>query len=413
MGLIGLVVCLPLVRVGLAILANPAAAISDFRVYQDAAAAISRHADPYAYYLAPVAGDPTRTGHYVYPPLLAWALRPLVQVSPLPLDIMVTLALGASLGLAIWLLAEALEFGNRRLVAAFAIATIAYFPVIQNFVWGQLNLLLLLLEVLWLRSWIGGGWRGGLALGAAISLKLLQVPCLALVAWRRRTASLVAALAMVALLSLAASPRLLPEYVLRVLPQIGGSTGWIANMAPYGTIARLIDPQSLYGLVRPPAWASLGAGLAGLGVIATTWAVLPRRAGSREARGLEAAAAIAVVPLVSSLDWPAHMVLVLPTFAVAGWWAMRRGDRTVGWMVVAAWLLTGPVSEGLWGLLDGGRVGPGPILRVLVELPAMGVWLTWLATLIAIRRQAASDTHCSAAGNGGAGPLLPAGLSAG
>jgi len=109
--------------------------------------------------------------------------------------------------------------------------------------------------------------------------------------------------------SLVAAPQYLLEYYTKVLPQLGLGTGFAGNVAPLGTIARLVEPKSAligHTLISP------GVRFAALVVIAVTAAAIfrARRRGGSDPT-LEAAAVLSAIPLIATIDWPAHLALEL------------------------------------------------------------------------------------------------------
>src|SRR5207245_2418953 len=82
---------------------------------------------------------------------------------------------------------------------------------------------------------------GGVALGLAVALKLIQAPVGLLLLWARRWAMLAAAAVAGLGLWLLAAPQYLLEYLLKVVPAIGQGTGLFENHSPGGTIARLLE----------------------------------------------------------------------------------------------------------------------------------------------------------------------------
>ena len=56
------------------------------------------------------------------------------------------------------------------------------------------------------------------------------------------------AVLVVAVLWLIGSPQYLPEYFLKVVPDLNTGTGYAMDIAPVGAVARLLHPASIYGL---------------------------------------------------------------------------------------------------------------------------------------------------------------------
>jgi glycosyl transferase family 87 len=242
--------------------------------------------------------------------------------------------------------------------------------------------------------WIDGGWWGGLALGAAIALKLIQGPVLLLVLWARRWAMFAAAAAAGLALWLVGAPQYLVEYVVKVLPAVSAGTGFFENHSPGGTITRLFDPNTFVVVRGSPTPARLLTTALGVAVLVGTLAALR----SSRSRSLEAAAIVAATPLIASYSWGTHLVLLLlPMFALIAWSIPRR-DWQVLALVAASWILIGPVHKLLQMLLISGYPNL-VVLRVLAEAGVVGIAALWIASLVAVRRSA---DRLDAAHEGGA-----------
>jgi hypothetical protein len=118
----------------------------------------------------------------------------------------------------------------------------------------------------------------------------------------------------------------------------------------------------------------------------TFW-VLGRPRSDGSGRALEAAAMVAVTPLVASYSWGTHLVLLLLPMLVLIAWAARRRDWTVIGLVAAGWLLIGPGHNAFQTLLVSGYSNI-VVLRLLAELGVAGITCVWIASLLALRRSA-------------------------
>jgi hypothetical protein len=190
-------------------------------------------------------------------------------------------------------------------------------------------------------------------------------------------------------LFLLAAPQYLLEYLFSVLPAISSGTGQFENHSPGGTIARLLDPNTFLGVVRgsPPA-ARVITLLIALTALAITFVVLRSPAADRMGRALEAAAIVAVTPIVTSYSWGTHLVLLLLPILVLVAWAVRRRDWTVLAIVALGYLLIGPGHNRFQTLLVTGYSNL-LVLRLMAELGVLGVLAIWVASLLAIRRERA------------------------
>ena len=121
-------------------------------------------------------------------------------------------------------------------------------------------------------------------------------------------------------------------------------------------------------------------------MLAISFWVLRRPRGDREGRALEAAVVVAAGPLVASYSWGTHLVLLLLPMLVLITWSIRRRDWAVLAMVAVAWLLIGPAHKWFQALLVSGYSNL-VVLRLLAESGVVALALTWVGTLVAVRRQ--------------------------
>jgi len=357
--------------------------LGDFQEsYMRAAARIAAGHDPYD--LCATMGCLEPTGpQYVMPPVLAWMLQPLVGVDSRLITVGDVLLLNASLGLFLWLTLRTLRVRDWQLAALLVLVTLAFEPVTGNVEEGQVNLVLLGLSGLWFWAWVNDRWWGGVALGAAIAVKLIQGPVALLVLWRRRWAMFAAAAASGLVLWVVGAPQYLLEYVFKVLPAVSAGTGFFENHSPGGTITRLFDPDTFVAVRGSPAGARLFTAAVAIAVLVITLLVLR---GTKD-RAVEAAAIVAATPLIATYSWGTHLVLLLlPMLALLAW-SLRRGDWSVIAMVAGGWLLIGPVHKALQVLLVTGYPDIA-VLRVLAEAGVVGIGLVWVASLVAARRSA-------------------------
>ena len=357
--------------------------LGDFQEsYMRAAARIAAGQDPYD--LCATMGCLEPTGpQYVMPPVLAWMLQPLVGVDSRLITVGDVLLLNASLGLFLWLTLRTLRVRDWQLAALLVLVALAFEPVTGNVEEGQVNLVLLGLSGLWFWAWVNDRWWGGVALGAAIAVKLIQGPVALLVLWRRRWAMFAAAAGSGLVLWVVGAPQYLLEYMFKVLPAVSAGTGFFENHSPGGTITRLFDPDTFVAVRGSPAGARLLTAVVAIAVLVITLLVLR---GTRD-RALEAAAIVAATPLIATYSWGTHLVLLLLPMLVLLAWSLRRGDWSVVAMVAGGWLLIGPVHKVLQVLLVTGYANIA-VLRVLAEAGVVGIGLVWVASLVAAKRSA-------------------------
>ena len=361
--------------------------LGDFQEsYMRAARRLAAGADPYD--LCRTAGCLEPTGpQYVMPPPLAWMLQPLVSVDSHVITVAAILALNGCLFAFIFCALRALKVDDWQLAALLVLIALSFEPVIGNIDEGQVNLILLALSGAWFLGWVTGRWWGGVAIGLATALKIIQAPVGLLILWSRRWSMLAAAVVAGLGLWLLAAPQFLWEYLTSVLPAISAGTGQFENHSPGGTITRLFEPDTFLGIVRgsPPAARVITLVLALIALV-VTFLVIRRPAGDRTGRALEAAAVVAVTPIVTSYSWGTHLVLLLLPMFVLVAWSIRRRDWTVLVLVAAGFLLIGPGHNRFQALLISGYSNLF-VLRVLAEMGMVGVVAIWAASLLALRRQ--------------------------
>jgi hypothetical protein len=364
--------------------------LGDFQEsYMRAAGRLATGQDPYD--LCQTMGCLEPTGpQYVTPLPLAWLLQPAVGVDGHVLAAAAVVLLNASLVVFLFCVLRALQVRDWQLAALLVLAALAFEPTTANIVEGQINLVLLALSGVWLLAWVAGRWWGGAALGFAVALKLIQAPVGLLVVWARRWSMLAAAAVAGLGLWLMAAPQYLLEYVFKVVPAISAGTGFFENHSPGGTIARLLEPDTFFGAARgAPLAARIITALIAIAALVVTFAVLRRPSSGPTGRALEAAAAVAVTPIVASYSWGTHLVLLLLPMLVLVAWAVRRGDWAVLGLVALGWALIGPGHHAFQVLLVSGYSNL-VVLRLLAELGVIGIAAIWIASLLAVRRERAT-----------------------
>jgi hypothetical protein len=171
---------------------------------------------------------------------------------------------------------------------------------------------------------------------------------------------------------------------------LGAGTGLFENHSPGGTVARLLDPGTFLGSVRDTSTAArlITTAIAVAALVVTFWVLRgPRK--DRAGRALEAAAIVAVGPMVASYSWGTHLVLLLLPMLVLVAWAVPRRDWTVLGLVAAGWALIGPAHNWFQVLLVSGYPNL-LVLRLMAEFGVAGIIAIWIASLVALRRQASA-----------------------
>lgn len=361
--------------------------LGDFQEsYMRAAGRVAHGLDPYD--LCATMGCLEPTGpQYVMPPVLAWMLQPLVGVDRHVITVGAIVVLNGALFLFIWFALKALHVRDWQLAVLLCLVALGFEPVAGNISEGQVNLVLLGLSGVWFWAWVEDLWWGGAALGAAIALKLIQGPVGLLVLWGRRWSMLGATAAAGLVLSLAGVPQYLFEYLFKVLPAVSQGTGLFENHSPGGTITRLFDPNTFFTVRGSPEPARILTALVAVAGLALTLYVLRSPSRSRPGRALEAAAAVAVAPIVATYSWGTHLVLLLLPMFVLIAWALARRDWSVLGLVALSWLCIGPLHKLMQALLVTGYSNL-PVLRVMAEFGVVGILSLWAACLLAVRRSA-------------------------
>lgn len=363
--------------------------------YMAAAAKIAMGRDPYDLCLIQGCGEhfrllPLAGVQYVTPPPVAWMLQPLVGADPrLQLAVVITV-LQVSLLIFLVTTVWALRVSSWQMVVLLVLISIGFEPVIGNLDEGQINLVLLGLSGVWLLGWVAGDrWWGGLALGAAVAIKLLQAPLGLVLLWGRRWRMVVGAVVGGLALWLLAVPQYLPEYLSKVAPVLSAGTGLFENHSPGGTVARLFNPETFLGATGGVLVAArvITALIAVAALVVTFWVLgtLPRT--DRLGRAVEAAAVVSVGPMVASYSWGTHLVLLLLPILVLIAWAIPRRDWLVVGLIAAGWLLIGPGHKFMQTLLVSGYSNL-LVLRLLAEFGVVGITAIWVASLVAVRRSA-------------------------
>jgi hypothetical protein len=233
---------------------------------------------------------------YVYPPQLVVALLPLTS---LPVDVvgmLVALALLVSALLTLWVL----EIRDPRCYAA----SVLWVPTISGVLLGNVSILLALaLAVAW--RYRDAARSAGVALGLAVSAKLLLWPMFVWMLATRRLRATVVALALGAIVTLAA----------------WAAIGFDGLREYPGLVQRLTDIQAekSYSLVGMAATAGLGSAVGKalalvVGVaLLVACVVLARRSDDARSFTCAVAATLALSPIV----WLHYLTLLLVPLAVA------------------------------------------------------------------------------------------------
>ncbi|HEV2035838.1 MAG TPA: glycosyltransferase family 87 protein [Candidatus Dormibacteraeota bacterium] len=356
----------------------------DFWVYARAAATIARGADPYGASSATTIAQNTT---YIYPPLLAWLVQPLVTLDLTTQTLVGFAVLQICFFAAIAIVTRALN-ASWQLAALVTLAGITSYWVRRDLYEGQVDLVILALESIWFWAWVRGGrWWGGVALACGAALKVLPGVLLLLPIARRRW-EMVAGVVVAGSVLFVALFRLNLEYATRVFPFLPGVVGNPESQSPASTLLRLLEPASLYGEPdRLGAWFHvLIIAMTAAFLIVTAWR-LRAKAIDSESAAIEGAAAVALLPLLTPVTWGHHLVVELIPLYVLAWVAIRRRHLWLGGLTLLAWVLANPVHLLFMAAYLGGAKTP-VVMNVWVELPVAGAVLVWALCLYAYQPNA-------------------------
>jgi alpha-1,2-mannosyltransferase len=281
----------------------------DFDAYLNAARDIVHGQPLYAEFLHHPFPDPTLRPAYIYPPIFALLVAPL-GLLPDTLAGVVWMAMGqASLAVAVVVVLRWLRPASWA-VTALLCATLTFYPLWVDAVQGQANLLILLLVTIG----IAGILRGTPALGAAIGIAAaLKLTPLLLVAWLlldrrfRAAAFVLGGFAMVTAAGALFRFQDTIVFFAQVLPALARGTAVYANQSLGGVVDRIASPNpytqpwiSFPGVLLLPALAA---------ILLAGWWWWRMRGQPAPARCV---AFIPLIPLLSSVTWAHHLVIVLP-----------------------------------------------------------------------------------------------------
>jgi Glycosyltransferase family 87 len=370
----------------------------DFQDYLFAAHQLASGGDPYANFIRNhVPWDWSLSSGYLYPPAFAVFLIPLTWVSnDLAVRIWLVLIQAAVSGSLLIVYAVIGRPRRGELLCLAAVMT-TFFPLASSVLTGTMNSLLLLL--------LTGAWAcwqrrkdvlSGVLVGSAAVFKLFPLALLPYLAWRRHW-KLLGAVGVTGLagltLGLAVTSFDHNLYYFRdMLPHLAAGTGYRENVSLAGFTARICQPST--------ANAGGSAGWCGRVldwplVLLLLFIVL--RATSRPARsGLEFALAVSTLPLISSVTWSFHLVvLILPIALLIREAFSGAMSRLAGRFLLAAWLCfsVGPALHYLLiyhplpqlaGLLE---ILPLAVTRLFGEAYFIGTVIIVASVWVALRNE--------------------------
>ena len=344
----------------------------DFQDYLFAAHQLATGGDPYANFIRNhVTHDWSLSSGYLYPPAFAVFLIPLTWVSN-DLAVRIWLVLiQAAVAASLLIVYAVIGRPRRSELLCLAAVMATFFPLASSVLTGTMNsLLLLLLTAAWACWQRRKDVLSGVFIGAAAVFKLFPLAIVPYLAWRRHW-KLLAAIGATGLVGIALGFAVTGYqhniyYFHDMLPQLAAGTGYRENQSLAGFTARICQ-QSLADAGGGAGWC--GRALDWPLVLLLLFIVL--RATSRPARsGLEFALAVSTLPLISSVTWSFHLVVLILPIALLIRQAFNGAmSRLAGRFLLAAWLCFS-VGPALHYLLI---YHPLPHLPGILELVPLGV----------------------------------------
>ena len=292
--------------------------------------------------------DPTLRPAYIYPPIFALLFAPLAL-------------LPAGIAGAIWLVVNQAALAasiaivllwrrpGRSAAVALIAATLTFYPVWIDVAQGQANLLILFLTTGGVVGVLSGRPRTALALGAAAALKLTPA---VLVVWllieRRFREALWMLLGFLAATGAGAVVRWQDTVVFftRVAPALAGGTAVYANQSISGLVKRILTANPYTQPWAAIGWAPVLLAVAALGLV-TFWWLATRR----DDAAARAWSFLPLLPLLSSVTWPHHLVILLPVI-----WFAVIAIANAGWPLAPTVVIAGILA----GFSVLARWSPGP-----------------------------------------------------
>ena len=323
---LGVVVLLALVAAAATIygliLAQAASSHQDLDTYLSAARDLAQGRPLYQAFLHHPFPDPTLRPACIYPVALVPAALALSAL-PTPAQGWAWLiAMQIALAVAFLLVLRAVRpsLSGGLLAAA---ATLTFYPLWVDALQGQANALILALAVIGVVLVARGRDGGALLLGVAAALKLTPILALAWLAFERRWRAfglLLAGFLGTTGVGAILRPQDTLVYFHDVLPQLARGTAYYSNQSLRGLYDRLFT-------ANPYTYPWLRLGAAPLATI--LFAALLLTFWARSLRGHDplqrAVAFLPILPLLSSVTWEHHLILLLPLVWMVIFELARRG----------------------------------------------------------------------------------------
>jgi alpha-1,2-mannosyltransferase len=255
--------------------------------------------------------DPALRPAYIYPPVFALLIAPLGLLPDTVANVIWLLIGQAALSAAVIMVLRRLR-PTAGAVTAILCVTATFYPLWVDAVQGQANLLVLLLVTAGIAGIVQGKPGFGAALGVAAALKLTPLVLLFWLLLERRLKEAAWMVAAFAGVTAAAALLRYDDTVVffrQVLPALASGTAYYANQSLAGVVMRLFsrNPYTTPWIDLTWAWL-LPAAAAIMLSLYWIWRLRGQPALAR------AAAFLPLLPLLSSVTWPHHLVILLPVF---------------------------------------------------------------------------------------------------
>jgi alpha-1,2-mannosyltransferase len=300
---------------------------NDFTVFYAAARNLLLQGDPYNHALA--AHTP-----YLYPPLFALLLAPIVLLS-LPSAALLWCWLNIIAAFFLIVLTTRLIAPSRPLLASALLAIMLARIILDNLFWGQVNIIVALLITGWLiLRKESRHWWAAMLLAIAISIKITPALLIFYLVLKRRGAELarlalcLTAMTSISLLPLGrqAFPLLAGWFNRTILNGQGFNWAYAGNQSLRGAFLRALSASATEANYFPTAnWLSLSPttaqlifAMAALALLIWLGAVIHKRAQYpiKEDFLYGAAAVCCLMLLLSNLSWKAHFIIMALPWAI-------------------------------------------------------------------------------------------------
>lgn len=255
-------------------------------------------------------GDPALRDAFIYPPLFAILMLPLLLVPTNVVPVVWLMAMHAALAAAFILVWRRLRASRATVLLALLI-TVAFYPLWVDASQAQANLPILLLITLGVLGISDGKSRAGIWIGFAAALKLTPALLLIWLLVERRfraAAWVLGGFAGFSAVGAVVRPVDSLTYARVVAPQLAGGTAYFSNESIAGVVDRFFTSNPYTTPLVTLPWAHSLIVVLALGTLGA-WIWMARGMADPLMRALTF---LPIVPLVSALSWEHHLVILLP-----------------------------------------------------------------------------------------------------